>query len=98
MLLYPAPRPSPSTSPFIMQSSCRKALLVAVLLAAIACLAAAGGYGRGKPHRIGLYKTEEYYYNHSPAPAANSVPDEFNWCAHEGVNYCTPSWNQHIPQ
>lgn len=25
-------------------------------------------------------------------------PDEFSWCDNDGVNYCTPSLNQHIPQ
>lgn len=41
----------------------------------------AGGYGRGKPHRLGLYPREQWYYNHKEAPAANSIPQEFNWCA-----------------
>jgi len=27
-----------------------------------------------------------------------SYPDEFTWCDKDGVNYCTPSLNQHIPQ
>merc|ERR1712178_270138 len=26
------------------------------------------------------------------------VPDELNWCDKDGVNYCTKSLNQHIPQ
>jgi len=71
------------------------------LLLATCCLlqlAAAGGYGKGKPHRLGLYPKSEWYWNHKQAPAANSVPEEFNWCGHEGTNYCTASWNQHIPQ
>lgn len=74
---------------------------VATALLAAWCLlqsAAAGGYGKGKPHRLGLYPQSEWFLNHSPAPPANSVPAEFNWCAHEGTNYCTASWNQHIPQ
>jgi len=25
-------------------------------------------------------------------------PDSFNWCNKDGVSYCTPSLNQHIPQ
>merc|ERR1719254_122385 len=25
-------------------------------------------------------------------------PDAFTWCNKDGVNYCTPSLNQHIPQ
>ena len=27
-----------------------------------------------------------------------SYPDHFNWCDKDGVNYCTMSRNQHIPQ
>lgn len=26
------------------------------------------------------------------------VPDALNWCDKDGVNYCTMSRNQHIPQ
>merc|ERR1712226_1155307 len=28
----------------------------------------------------------------------DSMPDEFTWCNKDGVNYCTRSRNQHIPQ
>jgi len=28
----------------------------------------------------------------------DSLPDEFSWCNKDGVNYCTASRNQHIPQ
>eukprot|EP00927_Polykrikos_kofoidii_P051744 TRINITY_DN45537_c0_g1_i1.p1 TRINITY_DN45537_c0_g1~~TRINITY_DN45537_c0_g1_i1.p1 ORF type:complete len:661 (+),score=79.31 TRINITY_DN45537_c0_g1_i1:75-2057(+) len=28
----------------------------------------------------------------------SGYPDDFNWCAKDGVSYCTPSLNQHIPQ
>ena len=27
-----------------------------------------------------------------------ALPDEFTWCNKDGVNYCTESRNQHIPQ
>ena len=27
-----------------------------------------------------------------------TMPDALNWCDKDGVNYCTPSLNQHIPQ
>jgi len=30
--------------------------------------------------------------------AVQNVPDEFSWCNQDGVNYCTSSRNQHIPQ
>ena len=32
-----------------------------------------------------------------PVPAGG-FPDAFTWCDKDGVNYCTPSLNQHIPQ
>merc|ERR1712100_913531 len=38
----------------------------------------------------------------SPLPqdyiATSSLPHNFTWCDNEGVNYCTKSLNQHIPQ
>merc|ERR1712153_290971 len=38
----------------------------------------------------------------SPLPheylATSQLPTNFSWCDHEGVNYCTKSLNQHIPQ
>ena len=30
--------------------------------------------------------------------AATAMPDDFTWCNKDGVNYCTKSLNQHIPQ
>lgn len=30
--------------------------------------------------------------------SAEDLPEEFNWCAKEGVSYCTINRNQHIPQ
>jgi len=30
--------------------------------------------------------------------ATSSLPTNFTWCDNEGVNYCTKSLNQHIPQ
>ncbi|MEW5298408.1 MAG: hypothetical protein WDW36_001534 [Sanguina aurantia] len=42
---------------------------------------------------------ERQFYNHVPAPVvqAKNMPEEFNWCSNNGTNYCTASWNQHIP-
>merc|ERR1719473_2037036 len=38
----------------------------------------------------------------SPRPQdymnTSDLPDSFNWCDKDGVNYCTKSLNQHIPQ
>ena len=30
--------------------------------------------------------------------SAADLPSDFTWCNNNGVNYCTPSLNQHIPQ
>jgi cathepsin X len=32
------------------------------------------------------------------AEPAEGYPTDLNWCNKDGVNYCTPSLNQHIPQ
>jgi hypothetical protein len=77
------------------------ALALAALVAAghLVALCEGGGYGRGKPHRLGMYPKDQWYLNHSPAPAANSpMPREFNWGDENGTNYLTTSWNQHIPR
>merc|ERR1719313_1857687 len=36
--------------------------------------------------------------NHMLEVDAGSLPDSFTWCDKDGVNYCTMSRNQHIPQ
>jgi cathepsin X len=37
--------------------------------------------------------------SHDSLPVPNGgLPDDFTWCNKDGVNYCTPSLNQHIPQ
>lgn len=37
--------------------------------------------------------------SHDSLPEPNGgYPDEFTWCNKDGVNYCTQSRNQHIPQ
>jgi cathepsin X len=36
-------------------------------------------------------------HDHLPEPNGE-YPDEFTWCDKDGVNYCTQSRNQHIPQ
>jgi len=35
---------------------------------------------------------------HRLMSTVDSLPDEFTWCNQDGVNYCTASRNQHIPQ
>jgi len=44
-----------------------------------------------------------YFSNSSDSPSHNLLPDrdfpdEFTWCNKDGVNYCTASLNQHVPQ
>jgi len=36
--------------------------------------------------------------SHDSLAELTSYPDDFTWCDKDGVNYCTPSLNQHIPQ
>merc|ERR1712048_972906 len=36
--------------------------------------------------------------SHDLLLGATNYPDEFTWCDKDGVNYCTISRNQHIPQ
>lgn len=36
-------------------------------------------------------------HDHLPVPDGG-FPDEFTWCDKDGVNFCTISLNQHIPQ
>ena len=59
----------------------------------------AGGYGLGRPSRLGLYPEKSHYFNHVAAPSvpASRLPRELNWCNHKDISYCTSSWNQHIP-
>jgi hypothetical protein len=36
--------------------------------------------------------------SHDRLAAPRDYPDTFSWCDQDGVNYCTISLNQHIPQ
>mmetsp|Transcript_81864 Transcript_81864/g.187335 ORF Transcript_81864/g.187335 Transcript_81864/m.187335 type:complete len:643 (+) Transcript_81864:79-2007(+) len=36
--------------------------------------------------------------SHDVLPEPAEYPAEFSWCNKDGVSYCTPSLNQHIPQ
>merc|ERR1712205_301534 len=36
--------------------------------------------------------------SHDKLLGAVNYPDDFSWCDKDGVNYCTMSRNQHIPQ
>jgi hypothetical protein len=50
-------------------------LAAAQVLLVLLPAAHAGGYGRGKPHRLALYKPAEYYWNHVPAQHMSSGED-----------------------
>lgn len=41
--------------------------------------------------------SEEPSHHHLAVPK-EGYPEEFSWCNKDGVNYCTTSLNQHIPQ
>lgn len=36
--------------------------------------------------------------SHDQLVGLDKMPDSFNWCNKDGINYCTMSRNQHIPQ
>jgi cathepsin X len=36
--------------------------------------------------------------SHELLPVPDTYPESFSWCNKDGVNYCTDSLNQHIPQ
>merc|ERR1712227_710232 len=36
--------------------------------------------------------------SHDALPEVGDYPADFTWCNKDGVNYCTQSVNQHIPQ
>merc|ERR1719440_2344075 len=36
--------------------------------------------------------------SHDQLPESDDYPAEFSWCNKDGVNFCTQSRNQHIPQ
>ncbi|KAF8056242.1 cpz-1 [Scenedesmus sp. PABB004] len=73
-------------------------MLPALIFCLLAARGALGATQGGRPSRLHLYPEAEHFYNHVPAPVPDSLPESFNWCGHDGVNYCAPSWNQHIPQ
>lgn len=58
---------------------------------------------RGTQEAMGIVWRGNHTDSHGKLPTlqlalGTGVPDEFNWCNKDGVNYCTMSRNQHIPQ
>ena len=64
--------------------------------------------GRNRPSEVwtreqeiahGIIETSNYEVGTAPyEQPLTPMPKEFNWCNKDGVNYCTRSRNQHIPQ
>ncbi|PNH06800.1 Cathepsin Z [Tetrabaena socialis] len=72
-------------------------LLAAALITLLAATVDAHGY-RDKSLRKPI-APERRFHNHVPAPLTSleSMPRNWNWCDHDGQNWCTANWNQHIP-
>jgi len=55
-------------------------------------------WGAEKEEKAGIKKND----HSSPLPqdyiATSDLPDAYTWCDKDGVNYCTMSRNQHLPQ
>jgi len=47
---------------------------------------------------IGWMENSSTPSSHDDLPSSNGYPSDFTWCDKDGVNYCTHSLNQHIPQ
>merc|ERR1719491_272209 len=47
---------------------------------------------------VGHVPRQNHSNSHDFLPEIQDHPDEFSWCNKDGVNYCTKSMNQHIPQ
>ena len=75
----------------------RRRILIAVLLL-LALRVDAGCHSKLYPKR--RISDEESYYNHTEAPLLghHELPQKWNWCSVDGVNYCASSWNQHEPR
>lgn len=58
----------------------------------------AGCYRNGKTRP--QLSAEDQYHNYQPTPrrSKHDLPKHFNWCNLDGKNWCSPSWNQHIPK
>ena len=77
-------------------------------LAAITALVSATRQpGRSRPSEVwtreqeiahGIIETSSYEVGTAPHENPVDLPKELNWCDKDGVNYCTRSRNQHIPQ
>lgn len=75
--------------------------LIVVTLLALVAMAAARSVGF---HHGCAFRSEPRIETHVKSPLPHTyldvaaLPANFTWCDNDGVNYCTPIWNQHIPQ
>jgi len=53
---------------------------------------------RSETEAMGIVWKGNSSNSHDLLEAAATYPDDFTWCNKDGVNYCTVSLNQHIPQ
>jgi len=53
---------------------------------------------QGEQEAMGIVFRGNMSNSHDQLLMAEQMPDEFTWCDKDGVNYCTMSRNQHIPQ
>jgi len=75
-----------------------KGVIIAAAIATVAARRPSEVWTKAQEEAAGIVKS-----NHSgPLPhvylAEKAMPDAHNWCDLDGVNYCTMSRNQHIPQ
>eukprot|EP01065_Artemidia_motanka_P010387 TRINITY_DN154_c0_g2_i8.p1 TRINITY_DN154_c0_g2~~TRINITY_DN154_c0_g2_i8.p1 ORF type:complete len:639 (+),score=205.24 TRINITY_DN154_c0_g2_i8:75-1991(+) len=76
------------------------ALIASALFAAPAAARVSEVWSREQTEAAGFV----WRGNHSKSPVpheylhSSALPDSFTWCNKDGVNYCTESRNQHIPQ
>lgn len=73
-----------------------KAVLAAVLFSAAESKRFNEVWTREQEDAAGIL--QEYVVSPQPKDMNLAVPSTFSWCNNNGVNYCTMSRNQHIPQ
>jgi cathepsin X len=71
---------------------------VAVSLAVASAARRSEVYTKEQTEAAGFVWRGNHSSSHDELLAAEVYPDSFTWCDKDGVNYCTMSRNQHIPQ
>eukprot|EP00884_Botryococcus_braunii_P007130 jgi/Botrbrau1/16418/Bobra.0142s0017.1 len=82
-----------------MSPSANWAVYLAVIAAIWAVITGSclGGDYRGRTHEE--VPQELWYFNHKPTKVLkrHHLPRQFDWCNLGGEDWCTTSWNQHVP-